>query len=272
MPTFADSSVPPPRGWEEFEDIVLSAARVRWGGGEFYRNGRKGQRQAGIDIYGQDSAGMHIGIQCKNTPGGLKTRTIDDEVAKAEAFNPGIHRLYVATTASRDAAVQGYVRTLSTKRAGRGLFSVHVLFWEDVFHDISSDPALVRQHFPQYAPPSSATTKSNYRWSCTSVTGSLFTLLRGTAASARHPSNFPPATFPSESTAILGAATTALMEPLLDTSAEWAIPFAGGDLRAVDSAVLGDRGEGDEPEQREARALRQRQASDVIAQLLARVQ
>jgi len=30
-------------------------------------------------------------------------------------------------------------------------------------------------------------------------------------------------------------------------------------------------GEGDEPEQREARALRQRQASDVIDQLLARI-
>ena len=30
-------------------------------------------------------------------------------------------------------------------------------------------------------------------------------------------------------------------------------------------------GEGDEPEQREARALRQRQASDVIAQLLGRI-
>lgn len=32
-----------------------------------------------------------------------------------------------------------------------------------------------------------------------------------------------------------------------------------------------DLGEGDEPEQREARALRQREASDVIEQLLARL-
>jgi hypothetical protein len=38
-----------------------------------------------------------------------------------------------------------------------------------------------------------------------------------------------------------------------------------------DSVAKFEQGEGDEPEQREARALRQREASDVVEQLLARI-
>jgi hypothetical protein len=36
MPTIASSKVPPPKSWDEFEDIVLSAAKLRWKSTDFY--------------------------------------------------------------------------------------------------------------------------------------------------------------------------------------------------------------------------------------------
>jgi hypothetical protein len=46
-PTIANANIPPPRSWDEFEDIVLSAAKRRWSSTEFYRHGRQEQRQRG---------------------------------------------------------------------------------------------------------------------------------------------------------------------------------------------------------------------------------
>ncbi|MGH7297643.1 MAG: hypothetical protein ACRELB_22085 [Polyangiaceae bacterium] len=70
MPTYASAVVPPPKSWEEFQDITLSALRVRWRTTDLQHNGRQGQPQAGVDIHGRDDRGRRAGVQCKERPRG----------------------------------------------------------------------------------------------------------------------------------------------------------------------------------------------------------
>jgi hypothetical protein len=128
MPTIASSNVPTPKSWDEFEDITLAAAKLRWNSSDFYRNGRPGQKQDGVDIWGNDDDDRHIGVQCKNTVDGISLTTIKEEIANAENFKPMLNRLYVATTAKRDVVLQRAVREVSSQRAKRDQFKVDVLF------------------------------------------------------------------------------------------------------------------------------------------------
>ncbi len=88
MPTLSSANIPTPKSWDEFEDIALAAAKLRWNSSDFYRNGRPGQKQDGVDIWGQDDDGRHIGLQCKNTIGGVSLEAVKTEIANAERFEP----------------------------------------------------------------------------------------------------------------------------------------------------------------------------------------
>src|SRR5262245_10870412 len=150
MPTIASSNVPTPRSWDEFEDITLAAAKLRWDSSDFYRNGRPGQKQDGVDIWGHDDDDRHIGVQCKNTVDGISLATVKAEIASAEAFEPKLDRLYIATTAKRDAILQKAVREISKQRAEAGLFKVDVLFWDDICQDLAKDDEIFFRHYPQF--------------------------------------------------------------------------------------------------------------------------
>lgn len=152
MPTFADLRIAPPRSWDEFEAIVCSAAKSRWGNPDFTRHGRQGQRQDGVDVYGQDERGRSIGLQCKNTWEGLKTSTVSDEVMKAESFKPALQQLFLVTTADTDKPLQEFVRALSAQRSKAGGFEVGILFWPDVWLDLTRDESRLYQHYPQLRP------------------------------------------------------------------------------------------------------------------------
>jgi hypothetical protein len=149
MVTLSTANIPPPKSWDEFEDITLSAAKLRWRSDDFFRNGRQGQKQDGVDIWGHDEDHRNIGVQCKNTIEGVSLAVIEGEVATAEAFEPKLDRLYIATTAKRDAKLQKDVRKLSRERADRGAFKVDVLFWDDICHDLSTDEDVFLIHYPQ---------------------------------------------------------------------------------------------------------------------------
>lgn len=156
MPTYANIRMPPPKSWDEFEAIVCSAAKNRWSSADFTAHGRQGQRQDGVDVYGKDDKGRLVGLQCKNTWSGVSTTTIGDEVGKAESFKPALSQLYVATTADTDKHLQAFVRELSAKRMKAGKFEVSVLFWTDIWHDLTLEDSRLFQHYPQLKPESSA--------------------------------------------------------------------------------------------------------------------
>lgn len=150
MPTIASSVVPPPKSWDEFEDITLSAAKIRWGSKDFERHGRAGQKQDGVDVFGHDESGNLIGIQCKNTVDGISIDTIEAEIIKAETFKPDIKSLYIATTAKRDAPIQKHILSISAARKLASKFSVRILFWDDICGDLAADDDVFFAHYPQF--------------------------------------------------------------------------------------------------------------------------
>jgi hypothetical protein len=150
MPTIASSNVPPPKSWDEFEDITLAAAKLRWNSSDFYRNGRPGQKQDGVDIWGHDDDDRQIGVQCKNTVDGISLTTIEEEIANAQAFKPKLDRLYIATTAKRDAGLQKQIREISKQRAKARLFKVDLLFWDDICQDLAKEDDVFFRHYPQF--------------------------------------------------------------------------------------------------------------------------
>lgn len=152
MPTYDNSRLPPPKSWDEFESIVCSAAKNRWKNPDFTRHGRQGQRQDGVDVYGNDSDGKLVGLQCKNTVSDLSVDTIKEEVEKAESFKPALTYLYVATTAETDKKTQALVRELSEERKAAGKFGVLALFWGDICNDLTLDESRLYQHYPQLKP------------------------------------------------------------------------------------------------------------------------
>lgn len=152
MPTIAGSNIPPPKSWDEFEDIVLSAAKLRWKSTDFFRNGRQGQRQDGVDVFGNSNEGMMIGIQCKNTIHRLSEDVVCSEIKKAESFEPTLGALYIATTSSRDAALQESIRKISKERRIAGKFFVEILFWEDIECALALDEREFFKHYPQFSP------------------------------------------------------------------------------------------------------------------------
>jgi hypothetical protein len=147
MPTIAGFQIFPPKDEDEFEDISLSAAKLRWEGSAFFRNGRRGQRQKGVDLFGQVN-GQMVGIQCKNTIDGLSEKTVLEEVKNAESFVPPLTTLYIATTAKRDSSLQEKVRILSADRVANQKFTVHLLFWNDIIFDLAKDEKEFFKHYP----------------------------------------------------------------------------------------------------------------------------
>lgn len=129
--------------------MCKSSFQLRWSNPNLNRYGRLGQKQDGVDVYGSDSFGRLVGIQCKNTVSGIRRSTIDDELLKAEKFTPKITALYIATTAPRDVSIQNYVRKLNNDRQLKGLFPVEVAFWDDVSFELSKDQSVLRMHYPQ---------------------------------------------------------------------------------------------------------------------------
>lgn len=152
MPTYADLKVDPPRSWDEFEAITCSSAKNRWNNPNFTRHGRQGQKQDGVDVYGNDYDGRLVGLQCKNTVSGVTKEAIAEEVTKAEAFTPTLTHLYIATTADTDRKIQSAVREISAAREAAGMFGVSILFWTDIWQDLTKDETRLFQHYPQLQP------------------------------------------------------------------------------------------------------------------------
>lgn len=152
MPTFAGSRMPPPKAWDEFEDIVCSAAKNRWDNPNFTRHGRQGQKQDGVDIYGNDHNEELVGLQCKNTVGVLDEKTILSEVIKARNFDQKLTKLFIATTLETDRKLQKTVRQISRAESEKDGLEVRILFWHDVWHDLTLDERRVFQHYPNLNP------------------------------------------------------------------------------------------------------------------------
>jgi hypothetical protein len=151
MPSPSTSKLPTPRSWEEFEDICADVLKRIWDDPYVTRNGRTGQGQNGVDIFGRP---QHLNVQattpvfavaqCKAVEA-LTLYDIKCEVAKAEGFAPVPAEYLLLTTLSRDVALQAAVRETQWP------FSVRLMFWEDLSLELAGHPDLLKKHFPAWA-------------------------------------------------------------------------------------------------------------------------
>jgi hypothetical protein len=146
MPMPTTAKWPKPKGEDEFEDMCVDALKIRWKDPHATRNGRRGQRQDGVDIVGHPPwlGGKTAGAQCKNTDA-LTLKDVVAEATKAKSFRGGLGEFLVFTTGERDATLQAEVR--EHFRNDPLPFHVEVVFWPDIVLDLSSDEALVRKHW-----------------------------------------------------------------------------------------------------------------------------
>jgi len=148
MPIISRSELPKPKDWQEFEDMVLEALRLKWGSPNLQKNGRPGQKQDGVDIFGPDYLERPTGIQCKRCQEKIKLKTIEEEVEKSEKFTETLTAVYVVTSCNHDAKIQQEVRSLSKKRTSTGLSAVGVMFWEDIIDSLLLSPNIFRRFYP----------------------------------------------------------------------------------------------------------------------------
>jgi hypothetical protein len=158
MPTASQAEYPRPTDWPEFEELCWDLYRREWRDPHAQRNGRDGQPQAGVDVFGHDAGnrGGFTGVQCKLRRQGERLVLVEvkEEIAKAETFRPPLDVYVVATTAPRDSHLQTEVNELNQVRVAAGKFPVYVHFWEDLTSRFAQYRDIRRQHFSQFfAPP-----------------------------------------------------------------------------------------------------------------------
>lgn len=108
-----------------------------WNCPEIKKNGRAGQIQHGVDVYGIPKGEMaYYGIQCKGkdeyTDKQYSEYEIDKEIENAKHFKPSLKTLYFTTTAVKDAKIEAYVRQKNIEHLSKRLFEIHIFSWEDI--------------------------------------------------------------------------------------------------------------------------------------------
>ena len=136
--THLPQQLAPLKSWDEFEDLCCALFQKEWRNPMAQKNGRPGQRQNGVDVFGvnKDDAGLLYGVQCKGKDGTygakLTIAEITAELEKADTFQPKLGHWIIATTAPVDAKLQEYARKLTVTRNALGLCPVTVYGWGDI--------------------------------------------------------------------------------------------------------------------------------------------
>lgn len=137
-----------PTGDGEFEDMCARIYGIVFKDPLPQTNGRRGQKQGGIDVF-IDAPEGRLGVQCKRyADGALKLKHVAHEVSEADKANTPIVRLIVATTATSDAALLREVQDLSDARVANGQYPVKIEFWQDLCRHIRGSPELQNDYAP----------------------------------------------------------------------------------------------------------------------------
>lgn len=124
-----------PKNWQDFELLCYHLWSAKFKSDNISRNGRQGQNQQGIDIYGNLPDGKGIfGIQCKGKDNfnnsQITEEEINTELQKALNFHPSLSLIIFATTSKRDAKIQEYVRLKSEEYSKSHNLQVDIKFWD----------------------------------------------------------------------------------------------------------------------------------------------
>jgi tetratricopeptide (TPR) repeat protein len=146
----ADLQWPPPKDWQKFERLCHALWRRIWGDLNAQMNGRPGQQQHGVDVFGTPRGDTRFhGIQCKRKDLVLGTQLTEEEVLaeveNAKAFQPPLAELIIATCAPSDVNLQALARQITQQHATQGLFRVHVFGWGEIEARMAEHPEVIAQ-------------------------------------------------------------------------------------------------------------------------------
>lgn len=154
---FRAKQIAPPKEWGTFEDLCHALFKQVWEDPLAQKNGRRGQAQCGVDIFGSLNGGSesYWGVQCKGKDSNYGSKAewseVLTEIAKAEKFSPKLDKWIFATTAPADATLQKAAREISVERKAKGLFSIDVLGWEEIQALMSGTPEVITEFYPEHA-------------------------------------------------------------------------------------------------------------------------
>lgn len=127
--------LPPPRNWQDFEDLCHAIWQREWRCPMIQKHGRSGQVQSGVDIFGKPNGQDRFhGIQCKLKAAGQKltVQEVSIEVQAAAVFTPPLAHLIIATTAPADVKIQRFARELNAQQSKERSFEIDVLAWPEI--------------------------------------------------------------------------------------------------------------------------------------------
>ena len=141
-----------PANWEDFEDLCFHLWKSIWGDHASHPNGRKGQRQNGVDIFGKPPFNeLYTGIQCKgkneNYDKQLTIDEIDKECTNAKDFKPQLGAFVMATTSPRDTTLQEHCRQLNSQKTYD--FEVDTWSWDDIEDEVQCRPDVMERFYPE---------------------------------------------------------------------------------------------------------------------------
>lgn len=134
----APTQIQKPANWQDFETLCMKLWGRIWDCTDIItKNGRVGQKQHGVDIWGiKKGEQLYSAIQCKGkdeyTNSKLTREEIDTEIKKALHYNGQLTRFVIATTANKDADIEEYIRLKSIEYRSKGLFDICLFSWEDI--------------------------------------------------------------------------------------------------------------------------------------------
>jgi len=126
-----------PANWQDFESLCKKLWGEIWNYPEIQKNGRLGQEQSGVDVFGIPFGETeYYGIQCKGkseyNDSQFTEKEIIAEIENAKAFEPKLKKYYLATTAQNDSNIQAFVRKINIEHINKGEFEVHIFGWESI--------------------------------------------------------------------------------------------------------------------------------------------
>ena len=156
MSLLAATQIPKPADEQAFERASVILWRGILNDPAVQRNGRRGQRQNGVDLFGirDGNADWQVGIQCKLKSDGhfLSEDEVRGEVKKAQTFKPPLKEYFIITTAPDDVAMQELAREITQNLAKTAdPMRVFVWGWNTLEERISEDPKAYKAFDPSFA-------------------------------------------------------------------------------------------------------------------------
>ncbi|MDY7080767.1 MAG: SAVED domain-containing protein [Chloroflexota bacterium] len=154
MPTRLDTDFARLTDPDEFESLIRDICAFEWSDPNTEKFGRAGQKQHGVDVYGQpvDLNGEYRAAQCKLRTKGdtLTEREIEAEVNAARLFPHDLDTLIIATDAPRDTHTQILVDQISEREVRSNGFRVIIWSWDEITERLAAYPKLIVNYYKDY--------------------------------------------------------------------------------------------------------------------------